>query len=1015
MDASAIKRQQAQQYSLRTVAMLAMCFFITVLLLTALVVIPKINQVFESQNAEDVSVDLALKAQLFTQYIESNKTVLQDLAQFPGFVSATMLSDTSDPVLSDLVDNAVIGGENARLVLQDIVGTVLIKSTSKLKGSYDESQPWLEQVVTGAVPYHFQLLGQSDDQLNFKISVPVKYNNFVEGVLSAEITSSLEQIFIAQSYNDHIAFKLVQDDITVSTKNDHIEIAHEASVKLEQPNLTFVYITDTAIIKRKESTLRNTILSVLFIGFAISFILFVAYGYRTQSAIGKVDNGKFAFGRAYIIPMAVLFIGTAASVTAFLSLYYIQNGAIEKEQIGYGKGYVQTIQENIGKSFDFLNSLAAFYDASDVVDRQEFDTFAQSLIAKNSNIQALAWVPNVSSNERSSYEEQAINDGLDGFEFKELGADKRLKVAGIQEQYFPVYYVSPLQGNEKVFGFNLASNPGRLAALSKAGTNGTMAATAPIEMIEEVTSQTGILVFYPVYSKGDAGLTPINNEYGSIQGFVLLVLKAGDIIDESVADHDNIVSTSVRDITDSSNYQGLYGDEISPDNITFSQSIDVAGRTWRIDTIASTANDQMRWMPWLALLGGLIVTLFMTTWLVYLIRRQEIVEALVVQRTAELRTLSSSVDNSTDAFIITQADNIDTETGLPRIAYVNAAFFELTGYTAAESIGKTTDIVQANKTDVNDLTELHQTIQSGGAFRGEMMIKPKSGDAFWVDVNAIAIEGNDGQIVQFVSVLRDITERKQAEVDREKFIDQLTDSNEELARFAYVCSHDLQEPLRMIRSFSERLQTHLADDLINDEKGQKYFRFVIDGAARAQELIADILAYSSIDSDPQNLETVDCNELVDSIESTMQLLLDSRNGLITRDELPELQGNRTQLLQLFQNIVNNGVKYQKPGTAPLVHIGATDVGSHWQFSIHDNGIGMEERHLNKIFDVFQRLHRKDQYAGTGIGLSICKKVVERNGGKLWVESEHGIGSAFYFTLLKPVATETTNEYRRKAG
>jgi len=1013
--ASAAKRHQAQLYSSRTLAMLAMCFFLTVLLLTALVVIPKINQVFESQNAEHVNVDLALEAQLFTQYIESYKTVLQDLAQYPSFVSATMLSDGDDPVLIDLVDNAVIGGKDARLVLQDIVGTVLIKTAPKLQGSYGGDQAWVEQIVSGAVPYHFQLLGQRDDQLSFKISVPVKYNEFVEGVLSAEITSSLEQIFIAQSFNDHIAFKLVQDNITVATNNDHIEIAQEASVELEQPNLSFVYITDTAIVKRKESTLRNTILSVLFIGFAISFILFVVYGYRTQSATENFGDGKFVFSRAYLIPIAVVLIGIAASVTAFLSLYYSQKGVVEKEQIGYGKGYVQSIQENLGKSFDYLNSLAAFYDASEIVDRQKFDTFAQSVIAKNNNIQALAWIPNVSSSERLSYEEQAKNDGIDGFEFKELGPDKRLKLADKRDQYFPVFYVSPLQGNEKVFGFNLASHPGRLTALSSAARNNTMVATAPIELVEEVTSKTGILVFHPIYENGVANLSSLNDEYGAIKGFVLLVLKAGDIIDKSVTGHKNIVSTTVLDITDSNNHQNLYGDEISADKITFSQSINVAGRTWRIDTIATTANGQMRWVPWLVSLAGLIITLFMTIGLVYLIRRQEIVEALVVQRTAELRTLSSTVDNSNDAFIITQADNIDRETGLPRIAYVNAAFSELTGYPIYESIGKTTDLIQAEKTDANNLTELLRTIQRGGAFRGELMIRPKNGKAFWVDVNAIAIEDNDGKIVQFVSVLRDITERKQAEVERESFINKLTDSNEELERFAYVCSHDLQEPLRMIRSFSERLQTHLGDDLVNDEKGQKYFRFVIDGAARAQELIADILAYSSIDNDAKQLETVDCNELVESIESTMQLLLDSRDGMITSDELPVLQGNRTQLLQLFQNIINNGVKYQKPDTAPLVHIGGTDMGDHWKFSIHDNGIGMEQRHLDKIFDVFQRLHRKDQYAGSGIGLSICKKVVERHGGTLWVESEHGTGSAFYFTLLKPVAKETTNEYRRKAG
>jgi PAS domain S-box-containing protein len=240
---------------------------------------------------------------------------------------------------------------------------------------------------------------------------------------------------------------------------------------------------------------------------------------------------------------------------------------------------------------------------------------------------------------------------------------------------------------------------------------------------------------------------------------------------------------------------------------------------------------------------------------------------------------------------------------------------------------------------------------------------------------------------------RDMTER-------ETLIEKLTDSNEELERFAYVCSHDLQEPLRMVRSFSEKLQQQLSGKLDGDDKAQRYFRFVIEGAERAQQLIADILIYSSLDRDTQRPESVNLNEVLDNIRDVLRPQLEEHDGEITSDELPVITGNKTQLYQLLQNLINNGLKYQKPGAKAKVHVSAQDIGTHWELAVSDNGIGMEAQHLEKIFEVFARLHRREEYAGTGVGLSICRKIVQRHGGSIYVESEKDKGSVFRFTLLK---------------
>ncbi len=998
----------------RSIAIFGITFFLITMLLTALVIIPEINKTLESQHSKDTKVGLELQAELFTNFVNSQKSILQDLATFPSLVNAAMLSDGSNPVLLDLFENVVIGGNSARLLLQDIAGNVLIQTTDDLHGTYIEGSPWSDRLLNGSIPFYFRLLSQQGDQFTFQLSIPIIYNTSIEGVLSAEIKVSLTHVFVSQSH-DHVAFQLVQEHMTVHTESSHIKIARKNTVNISHPNLTFIYITDDAVIKEKEESLRNTVFSVLLFGLGISFLLFTLFGYRSLISRDNITWDKIPFGRAYAMPILVSAMGLAASVTAFLLVFNNQKAVFENDILSNSKRQVKTLRESFDRHLQVLNSTKAFFDASNIVSRQDFNIYVTPLLADHPNIQALQWIPNVTLSERTDYESQARKDGSDGFSILELDTGDTLVPAGPRDYYFPVHYAEPVEGNEKAIGFDLSSNNQQLAALTNASRTANKVATPPITLKQENASQSGLHVYYPIYYQSPVHESIDTGEFDNVKGFTLMVLRAEDLIADVIASEPDALAIRVQDISEPDHPQNIFGDRVADAQYTFSDTINIASRTWQIDTTVNSVDVPGRWLSWLILIGGVLFTVLLAVGLTNLIRRREMVETLVKQRTSELRMLSSIVAKSNDSFMITDARNPDPETGRRKIVYVNEAFTLQTGYHYDEIVGETPYILHGELTDKTLVKELTDSISRGAMFRGDFIYYKKNKKSYWVDVNVVSITNEAGDITHYGAVQRDITDIKQSQVERENLIGKLMDSNEELARFAFVCSHDLQEPLRMIRSFTEKLQHHISDDLANDEKGKKYMGFITDGAERAQNLITDILAYSSISTSTQPLETVDGMALIDNIKQLMGAALESNGGKVTHDALPILQGNRTQLYQLFQNLINNALKYQRPNTSPHVHVGVSDVGTHWQFSVKDNGIGMEQRHLSKIFDVFQRLHRRNQYAGTGVGLSICKKVVEQHGGIIRVESESGIGSTFHFTLLKPTVMEINDERERKAG
>ena len=246
-------------------------------------------------------------------------------------------------------------------------------------------------------------------------------------------------------------------------------------------------------------------------------------------------------------------------------------------------------------------------------------------------------------------------------------------------------------------------------------------------------------------------------------------------------------------------------------------------------------------------------------------------------------------------------------------------------------------------------------------------------------------------------VLTDITDRKRAEDKLHGVLAELERSNKDLEQFASIASHDLQEPLRMVASYTQLLAERYEGQL--DEKAKKYIAYVVDGAIRLQRLVNDLLTYSRVGTRGNPIETTDAHALLGEAIRNLATTIEESKAIVTNEDLPMVRADAPQLGQVFQNLLANAIKFRGEDF-PRVHVSARDEGCEWVFSVRDNGIGIDRQYAERIFVIFQRLHTRQEYPGTGIGLAVCKRIVERHGGKIWVESEPGKGSTFSFTVPK---------------
>lgn len=348
--------------------------------------------------------------------------------------------------------------------------------------------------------------------------------------------------------------------------------------------------------------------------------------------------------------------------------------------------------------------------------------------------------------------------------------------------------------------------------------------------------------------------------------------------------------------------------------------------------------------------------------------------------TATQERLAAIVEYSEDAIISKTPDGL--------IASWNRGAEQLFGYTAEEAIGQSVLLIVPERLASEELDLIERVRRDKRYASFEAVRRRKDGTELDVAVRLSPVMNAAGEVIAESSITRDITELKRRDQE-------LRRSNAELEQFAYVASHDLQEPLRMVANYTELLAQRYQGQL--DEKADKYIHYAVDGARRMQRLVADLLAFSRVGSQGQPMQPTDSAAVLHAVVELLQRVIRSSGATVDVGDLPVVQADAGQLQQLFQNLVSNAIKFRSE-KAPHIVVRAVASGAHWTFSVADNGIGLEMQYAERIFQMFQRLHELGKYEGSGIGLAIAKRIVERHGGRIWVESAPGAGTTFFFTL-----------------
>jgi PAS domain S-box-containing protein len=703
--------------------------------------------------------------------------------------------------------------------------------------------------------------------------------------------------------------------------------------------------------------------------------------------------------------LTIFMVGSLFSSLAYHMTRTLDDRSVMAEQ----KRLTQQTRDAMIKALDIsqenLAGIERLFLASSHVDRNEFRIFVEAYLAKHPEIQSLEWIPRVPRSQREEFEALAQQDGYSGFRIRQRDAAGNMVPVTERQEYFPVYYLESLQGNESALGFDLGSNTERLATLSLARTTAQMQATASVTLVQDHGEQKGFLVFAPIFKSTQPDSMGKDK---TLHGFALGVFRI-DVLVNSMLQQGNgnlgRLGVSLVDHTTLDMPVQLYRSDhlktgqVGDDGAWRSTSdISFAGRTWTLTTTATRGflEQQRDSSPWIALLIGMLLTLMLASYLYSITNRSRRVNELVRSRTQQLEASRSRMR----AILVNAVSAIITINDRGEITLFNPAAEKMFGHTVDEVMGENVKMLMPEPYHSHHDGYLSHHLKTGekkiiGIGR-EVVGRRKDGSLFPM---LLAVgEAHTHDVNSFVGIITDITESKEIEHNLIEAKRQAETANRHKSAFLNVMSHELRTPLTVILGYLPILKNRdkmpppdsivqIAGDM--DITGQHLL-----------ELINDLLDISKIEAGEMNLhlEQVEVLPAIQEMEIRFkQMAQDKGIGLFTESEGFSLTVDQRRLRQILTNLVGNAMKFTHEGE---IRITAWQEPGVVMFSVADTGIGIPQSDLPDIFDPFCQVDDSStrKAGGSGLGLAITKRLVELHGGEIRVESEQGVGTRFSFGI-----------------
>jgi PAS domain S-box-containing protein len=744
--------------------------------------------------------------------------------------------------------------------------------------------------------------------------------------------------------------------------------------------------------------------------------------------------------KRYVPIYLVALAGVILAIVAFRAVRHVETKSVKAEFNLVAQDRVNAVKREIETSLEAVKSLHSFYLASQEVTRAEFRQFTAHLLGRHPSIQALEWIPRITLSQRNLYEERARGEYPDFqiTEQEELGTMIRARE---REEYFPVYFVEPYNGNRTALGFDLASNPTRLKALNLARDSGMIAATERITLVQKQKEQYGFLVFIPVYQKNDP-LNTFDDGRSNLHGFVVGVFSVGEIVERSytyrkeagIDIHLYDVSASeeglilYRHLSQRNSHQNAIMNPERKDKRKhyIENTLNVADKTWKITGVPDSAfyASAKDWHAGGASAGVLFISFMIALYLKKMLDQSIYSEGLVRKLGDEINVRREVADalKKSDKEFRALFENMSEGFAYHRIIVddrnrpvdyefilVNNSFEKATGIKADDALGKkVTEIIPGIRDSKPDLVALYgEVAQTGNDATFELYFEPFDR---WYLVKAYSPRKD-----HFVAIFDDISDRKKAEQERERLLSELTSKNNELQQILYVTSHDLRSPLVNVDGFSRELNLSLKgliseldkieippaikeriDSIIQGDVVES-LHYISKSISRMDLLIKGLLSLSRLGQIELNIKQIDMNELVVEVVSNFEFRIKELGVKVNISKMPTCRGDSGQISQVFSNLLDNAMKHLDSGQQGIITISGYQENHQSHYCIEDNGIGIAPDHHEKIFKLFHQLDPGKTH-GEGLGLTIAHRIVERHHGKIWVESEPGKGSRFYVSL-----------------